>query len=103
MKDHVRINLGDQFMICGHCGARETFTPGPTERLTRASDTFRNTHHLCPAPVFKPGDRVMFCGEEATVKTNHGRDGMVDLGGGQLCRWYWQFQGEPVPLIKRSE
>jgi hypothetical protein len=101
MKDHVRISLKDQTLICGNCGVSDTFEVGPTERLTRAIDTFRNAHHLCPRPVFKSGDRVSFCGEEATVMENHGSQGVVDLGGGQFCRWYWEFQGEPVIPVRK--
>src|SRR5271163_113100 len=101
-KDHVRINLDEKIMLCGNCGVREAFEVGPTERLTPAIDTFRNTHHLCPTPVFAPGDRVSFCGEEATVITNHGDQGQVDLAKGrkptEVCNWRWIFQGEPVIL-----
>jgi hypothetical protein len=100
MKDHVRINLKDQIMICGNCGVSETFEVGPTERLTRHIDTFRNQHHLCPRPVFQPGDKVSFCGDEATVVANHGSYGIVDMGGGEKYKWYWEFQGEPVIPVR---
>lgn len=108
MKDFIRIDLDKKNMVCGNCGVSENFEVGPTERLTRAIDTFRNTHHLCPRPVFKPGDRVSFCGEEATVMENHGSQGVVDLGqsrlgGGEFCKWYWEFQGEPVLFIRSAD
>ena len=49
---------------------------------------------------FKPGDRVSFCGEEATVVENWGTDGYVEDDAGNRMRWYWEFQGEPVILVK---
>jgi hypothetical protein len=51
---------------------------------------------------FQPGDRVGFCGEEATVFTNWGDHGTVDLGDDQTCRWYWIYGGTSVTLVQRA-
>jgi len=51
-------------------------------------------------PVFKPGDRVSFCGEEATVVSNWGISGTVKDNTGTQMHWYWEFQGEPVVLVR---
>jgi hypothetical protein len=47
---------------------------------------------------FKPGDRVLYCGEEATVIENYGRSGTVEISGQGRMNWYWEFQGESVTL-----
>lgn len=100
MNDHIRTNTRTLDMICTHCGAVQPMTPGPVLDVLSKLETFKQEHASCPVPVFKPGDRVSFCGEEATVVSNYGSEGMVDLGGGQLCRWYWVFQGERVTPVK---
>lgn len=102
MNDHMRVNPKTMELVCTHCGTVEPIKPNLTARLEDQISEFKTSHNTCPVPVFKPGDRVSFCGEEATVVQNFGSDGTVDLGGGQTCRWYWQFQDERVmPVVSR--
>lgn len=49
---------------------------------------------------FKPRDKVEFCGDHATVISNLGSGGYVDLGEGQHCYWYWIFEGTPVTRVE---
>lgn len=51
---------------------------------------------------FRPGDTVEYCGEEATVVTNHGSCGTVEIKGQGRMSWYWDFQGELVNLVRRA-
>lgn len=102
MNDHIRVNSKTLDLTCTHCGSVEPLKPNLTARLEDQIADFKTTHGTCAVPVFEPGDRVSFCGEEATVVTNYGDEGMVDLGGGQKCRWYWMFQGERVMPVKKE-
>lgn len=52
---------------------------------------------------FKPGDRVSYCDEEATVVENYGNSGLVRFDDNTTCAWYWRFQGEAVILVKEAE
>ena len=53
--------------------------------------------------TFQPGDIVSFCEEEGTVVENNGNSGWVAIDDVTHVRWYWEFQGEPVKLIKRKD
>lgn len=52
---------------------------------------------------FHPGDRVSYCGEEASVVTNDGNGGWVELTDVVRVYWRWNFGGEMVQLVKRKE
>lgn len=56
----------------------------------------------CSTQEFKPGDRVSYCGDEATVVANWGGEGTVRDDAGNQMRWYWMFQGEPVRLVRKA-
>ena len=49
---------------------------------------------------FKPGDKVEFCDIAATVITNHGDRGIVEISGEGRMTWRWVFEGEAVKLAK---
>jgi hypothetical protein len=55
------------------------------------------------ARIFKPGDRVSYCGEEAVVVENYGDSGLVEIPGGGCMRWYWRFEGKAVKLVERAK
>ena len=52
--------------------------------------------------AFKRGDVVEYCGEQATVIANYGTSGTVEIVGQGRMSWYWNFDGEPVRLIKEA-
>ena len=53
-------------------------------------------------PQFLPGDRVEYCGDEATVVDNFGSSGDVRDDAGNTMQWYWEFQGTRVTLVKNT-
>lgn len=103
MKDHVRVSLHEMKLQCANCGTTEDFAPGLVLALEEKLGTFRVAHAACLRPVFNPGDRVSYCGETAVVIENHGDSGTVEIGTGHVKergKWYWEFQGEPVIIVK---
>jgi hypothetical protein len=102
MNDHIRVNPKTLDLTCTHCGTVEPLKPGLTTSLESQLSGFKTTHGACPEPVFKKGDVVSFCGEEAVVDENFGDSGTVIIGGEGKCRWYWMFQGERVMPVKAS-
>jgi hypothetical protein len=102
MSDHTRVNPKNMELVCTHCGTVKPIEPGLTSRLEDQINRFNSDHIACPVPVFKPGDKVSFCGETATVVSNFGDSGEVEIPGEGKMRWYWQFQGERVmPVVTR--
>ena len=104
--DHLRTNAKTLDTQCTHCGAVLPLTPGPTLEMQNKLEAFGEEHSKCKPVVFEPGDRVSFCGEEATVVMNFGTQGVVEIPGEGKCTWYWTFQGErviPVALVKRHK
>lgn len=98
--DHVRMSPKNQKFLCTHCGVYKPINPGLTSGLQDQIDAFTTAHAACPVLVFKSGDRVSFCGEEATVVSNYGDSGTVEIDGQGRMNWYWKFQGERVmPVV----
>jgi hypothetical protein len=102
MSDHTRVNPKTLELVCTHCGVIEPIKPNLTARLEDQISTFNSTHNACPVPVFKPGDKVTFCGETAIVVSNYGDSGTVEIPGQGRMNWYWKFQGERVvPVVTK--
>lgn len=49
---------------------------------------------------FTPGDTVEYAGEQAVVEDNSGNSGTVRLADGAKVKWYWNFDGETVKLVR---
>jgi len=103
MNSHIRVSLKNMRVICGNCGCTDRILPGAVVALESMLSSFREAHSACPRPVFKIGDRVQFCGEQAVVVENFGSQGYVKTSDGQQVRWYWDFEGEPVIPVVEGE
>lgn len=98
--NHVRMSPKNMEFLCTHCGTFKPIEPGLTSRLEDQIARFESDHASCPVPVFKPGDKVSFCGEHAVVVANYGDSGTVEIAGQGRMNWYWSFQGERVMPVK---
>lgn len=96
MSDHTRVNPKTQEFVCQHCGTVQPIESSLTAHLEDQIARFNSDHIACPVPVFQPGDKVVFCGERATVIANYGDSGTVEIEGQGRMNWYWKFQGERV-------
>lgn len=102
MSDHTRVNPKTMELVCTHCGVIKPIEPSLTAHLEVQINRFNSDHTACPVPVFKAGDKVMFCGETATVVSNFGSSGVVEIPGEGRMTWYWEFQGERVmPVVTK--
>lgn len=100
--NHIRMNPKSLEFSCAHCGVIEHVNLMLTSRLQDQIGTFNAAHSECQKPVFQPGDRVSFCGEEATVIENHGDGGIVEVKGEGRMNWLWRFQGEHVMPVRET-
>lgn len=48
---------------------------------------------------FKPGDKIEYCGIQATVVTNYGESGVVDVPGEGMMTWRWSSHGAEVTRL----
>lgn len=80
--------------------------PKPPNTPKDAEELRALLHYFETVPlsvVFEPGDLVEYCGDRATVVSNHGTYGWVQFEWGGRAKWFWNFQGTPVTLVKRGK
>lgn len=103
MNTSLRAELESRTLSCADCGAEEPFVSNETEAFLNQMDEFSRKHSTCVPKPFEVGELVEFAGIEATVVSNEGTTGWVDVPGDGRVKWYWNFDGTPTRRVRRKK